>query len=355
MIKVIREISELNNLKDEWNRLWKISTEATPFQKFEYVRLSLEYFESEGSSLYIMTITDNNKGNVIAIFPTVLEKSGKLRFVNYAHSDFCSAIIDPEYCNYNLFEEISSYIKSDKEIKVVEFTNLKSDNSLIAVFKPFIRTCFVHDICYYSEIPIQLSEKDTSFLDGFRYINGKRKKKLKKLHASMENDCDFHIYNKINNDIYPEQAIQYLTELMVKNGIREKSYFSESMLNFWRELYEKNILIVALLSKNGVAMSCNFMYFDEKCNEYIKWIMLYSMNDYNLSVNVEIANHIYTHGGGVINFARGIYGYKMENFHPDVKVLYRVVITKSLWSDLKALLCVQYYYIKEIAKKYIRK
>ena len=353
MIQVINEIDKFKNLKDDWERIWHNCKSATPFQTFDYVLASASTFH-ETDSLYIILMSDGN-GVVRAILHTKIDKSGRLSFINAHHSDFCGIIIETEYDNFNLYEELSKFFLSNKQIKTICFDNLKRDSSLLSSFKPFIYTCFIQDINYYSVIPIFPKTIDKDFVDAFSFVASKRKKKLRNQHKATLQGCEFKIYDKANGDIYPEDVVNSLTEIMVVKGYRARTYFSMSMLNFWKELYEKELLICAVLRQGGVALSCNFMFYDSKSKEYIKWIMLYEDGHYNLAINVEIADYIYKNQGAYINFARGIYDYKMENFHPIVYPLYRVIITKSIWQHIKAVCCVTFNNVKTILKQYLKK
>lgn len=328
MIKIISHKEEFESLSRDWDYLWHKSKDATPFQKFDYIKLSVKYLLSEDSILHIIVVLNSGNGDIIAIFPTVLDSRGCLRFINDYHTDFCSAIINPDFQNYNLFKEVSEYIMSDTQIKTVDFSNIKSNNCILSVFKPFISTCLLTDCSYYSCLPVIPSSEDRDFLDALRYINGSKKKKHRKLIVNNAKS-EFKIYRHDQGIEYPEEEIVKLTETMISKGLRTRDYFSKEMLKFWKEQYNCNILIAVILKTDGEVRSCNFIYYDEKHEEYIKWIMLYGESKWNLSVTLEIIKDIYNKGGGCINFARGIYDYKMDNFHPDVKVLCRLQMMKT--------------------------
>lgn len=354
---VVNDINVLIQYKEEWDKLFEKCVYTTPFQEFDFIFSSLTCLKENKEKLYILIVENKNTKafcKFSAILPTCITKMGELRFINAAHIDFCSSLVLPECDNYSLYQDIARYISSDKKIKYVNFENLKADNPLVSALKPFFKLCLIHDQCYYSSVPVIPLETDKDTIDAFRHLNAKEKKNLRVCKSKNTENSDFYIFRHENGDMYPSKHILYLVEHMIDEGIRKRKYFSDSMLQFWERLYECDLLVVSLLCVDGEVKSCNFMYHDKKRNEYIKWIMLYVANKWNMVINLMIQEQLYKDGGGIINFARGIYDYKMVNFHPNVSVLFRVFLAKSYWSFCLAFLRVSYYFMKVLAKKIIR-
>lgn len=354
MIDIIKTEDQLFQLREQWTELYNSSSTATPFQSFDYVWQSWKCFSND-NQLYIICVKGDSTNKLEAVIPCAISSNGILRFINDAHIDFCGAIVADGCVWYNLYEGVAKHILENKDIKKAVFMNLMAGDPMLSAFKPFCTTCFVTDCNYYSEIDISSREKDKDFIDAFRNINAKQKKNFRTLLKKNDGKVDFRIHAMAAGDEYPEEAVEYLSNKMMEEGIRVKSYFSDSMLSFWKKLYQAGLLSAAVLRIDGELKSLNFMYYDVKRNEYIKWIMLYVENRFNMLINLYIANYLYEHEGATINFARGIYDYKMVNFHPDVKPLYRLIITKSIWSSVSALWDVNYYYIRQIGKKLLRK
>lgn len=353
MIGIIQKKDDLLILKDEWNELYSKSKTVTPFQSFAFIISSITYLSND-ENLHVICVRNGSTNELEAILPCSLDKDGTLRFINVAHVDFCGAIITPEVCIYGLCEEFAKYFLQESLIKKIVLDNLLHTDPMLSAFKPFVKTCFVNDCNYYSTIDIFKKDNDKDFVDSFRNVNAKQRKNFRTLLKTNAGNIDFHIYRIENGDDYPEEIVSYLCRNMIDKGIRVKEYFSDNMLNFWRDLYHKGILIPAVLKIDGEVKSLNFMYYDANRNEYIKWIMLYLENRFNLLINLYISKYLYENESATINFARGIYDYKMVNFHPEVKAIYRLIISKSVWSSLWALWQVNFYFIKQIAKKILR-
>lgn len=354
MIKVLHDRSELAEFKLIWNEIFEKDPNVTPFQKYEYIDAALVYMSHDNFNLYTILIKDDPTNKWIAIFPFVLDKNNKLRFINARHTDFCAPLIIPQHNNYNLYKEISDYILTNKEIEGIALENVAQTSPLLAVFKPYFRYMITHEMNYYSSIPIYASETDSDSIDAFRYVHSKQRKNLRKTKNRISTECEFRILSASQGDPYPENEISTLINTMLDNGIRAREYFSDKMLSFWRRLYSENVLSIAILTDKTQALSCNFMFYDKKHNEYIKWIMLYKESSWNMAINILIADHIYTDKShGNINFARGIYDYKLTNFHPDVKPLFCVKIAKTRWGHFKNIVSTAIHYSKPIVKSFL--
>lgn len=356
MIKVIRNIEELDKFKGVWDNLYAIDNYATPFQHFDFIRLSLELSKTGTNSLNIIAIKDDAKKIWIAIFPFIVNKKGDVRYINDTHSDFCAPIIHPEFRHYNLFKELSEYIENDNKIKKLNLMNMKADCCMLSVLKPYFRYSICHDINNYPCLPISALNTDEDEIDSFRFIHSRQRKKLRKLKEKVLSDCNFEILSSTQGKPYPYQEVQGVSSKMISDGKRVRDYFSDSFMEFWEKLYEKGLLSVAVLKRGDEVLSCNFMFPDKKHKEYIKWLMLYTENQWNMVINILIAEHIY-HSEDIegINFARGIYDYKLTNFHPDVKALFCLRIAKTRWGHIRNMLAVAIHYAKPVVKSFLRR
>lgn len=355
MINVITDTESLLTFEENWNNLFEKATGATPLQSFGYVSASIEFCKGRNHKIHIICIKDDPTNQWVAIFPLFLDDKGILTYINYQHTDFCHPIVNPDYNNYNLYKELGDYIKRKKEISGIRWDNVSQSSPLLSVLKPHFRYTIVQDVNYYSTIPIYSLSEDKDSIDAFRYVQAKQRRNLRKTISKIKADTEFQIMSALSGQNYPEGIVANLVNKMISDGIRSREYFSSKMLTFWRQLYDDGVLSLAIISQNGVTESCNFMFYDKVHNQYIKWIMLYMDNSWNMKINLMIANHLYNTGGGTINFARGIYDYKLVNFHPDVKPLFRVMIAKTRWGHFKNLISTVFHYSKPIIKLWLRR
>lgn len=355
MIKIIRDKDSLLEIRSIWNQIFVKDNEATPFQRFEYIYATLSLEPSIEKSLFILMVKDDPSNQWIAMFPFVLDKKGTLRFINARHTDFCAPLINHDFNDFNLYKEVSDYISGERIIKRMILENIVQYSQLTGVLKPHFRYMITHDMNFYSSIKIYSSVNDKDSMSAFRHVRAKQIKNLRKSKKQTNTNCTFEIYCASNGQAYPQKEVDELVGQMLADGIRVKEYFSDRMLAFWKELYNAGVLSAALLYENGEVKTCNFMYYDDKHNEYIKWLMLYKENSWNMKINIMIADYLYNHGGATINFARGIYDYKLTNFHPDVKPLFCVRIAKTPWGHIKNMLGAAFHYSKPIIKTMLRR
>lgn len=238
MINIIDNIEKLDAFRDEWCRLFEMDTYASPFQSFEYVKASIEFCKHERGTIHIICIKDDPSNQWIAIFPLFLNNSGILTYINYKHTDFCLPIVVPQYNNYNTYKELSEYILSNKEISGISWDNITENSQILSVLKPHFRYSIVHDINYYSSIDINKLPGDKDSIDSFRYVKAKQRKRLRKTFSKISDSCVLQICSISTGQSYPEKQISQLINKMVNDGIRKRGYFSDSMQNFWRQLYD---------------------------------------------------------------------------------------------------------------------
>lgn len=356
MIKVISSLQELETYRSVWENIYRQDPGATPFQKFDYIVESIRSFQNRDTPLYIILVNEVQSNQWVAAVPFFIAKQSTLQFINGLHTDFCEPIILPQFNNHNLFKELAAWIIADTKIGGLNLLNLKSDSAFIRSLKPFFKFSITYDLNYYSTIPVVKKETDRDCIDAFRYVQSTKRKNWRKTWKKLKSESIFEIRSKEAGLNYPKQDIQFLVDSMISKGLREEEYLSQDMLDFWESLYEKNVLSVAMLyDKDHYAKSCNFMYYDEKRNEYIQWITLYKDSSWNLSLYVMLTDYLYDNENGVINFARGIYDFKIANFHPDVKPLFCVRIAKTPWRHIRNMMSVAFHYSKPIIKTILRR
>lgn len=356
MIRVIREISSFRELKDIWGHIYESSSSVSPFLKFDYVSAALDFSLAPSDSPYIVCVKDAQAKEWIAIFPFILNKNGILNFINAPHTDFCGALINQSFCHYNLFDEFADFIKKDDTVKGFVLENINSDNPLISVLKPYFAYYISYSNNYFSTFPIYQRDSDRDALDSIRFIQSKRRGKLRKIYKDAGEKCSLEYFIREKGMPFPEECITNLADIMTANGIRANDYLSAKMFKFIKNLYESGTLDVAILSQDNSPVACSFIFSDEKNSEYIEWIVLYRDKSWNVTLCLWLTEYFYSLGKPVtFNFARGIYDYKMTNFRPDVKALFCLRIAKTRWGHIRNMLAVAIHYAKPVVKSFLRR
>lgn len=353
MVKILETVEAFRDIEEAWNLLYKSAEEMTPFQSFIYNYLSWTVYMKSHGSLYIITIYSHDNKKLEAIFPCYIDNNKYLRFINDRDTDFCNAIIDKDIVSdFRLYEELSDRIKKDDRIRGIRWDNLEYNNHLKSALLPFFKVIYLHDINAYSKIDIYHQDSDKSFLDAIRNINGQRRKKLKK-ELQQESNLRFLFLEKREGFPFPKKEIYHLVHLMVTDKIRKQEYFSEEMIQFWMQMYDNNLLTITLLFQNEEIKAINFLFHSINKNEYIKWIILYADKRYNSIINLKLIEYLYKEDFTTINYARGIYDYKMKNYHPTVYCLYRLEIEKTFSNSLRGLISLNKHYAKKIIKSFL--
>ena len=139
----------------------------------------------------------------------------------------------------------------------------------------------------------------------------------------------------------------------MQSGIRSANYFSDSFKQFINQCYKQGILSVAVTTVDNDAVAAHFYFVKNLCT--IAWIILYKEGKYLTCNTLQTISLIGQEGGGTFNFARGLYGYKVEKFRPIMHNLYRISYSKSkLGQFVNWLECCKYY-LKTILKPIIRR
>lgn len=350
MIEVIKTKEDFEALKDTWDALYSRIEYKTPFQSYSFNYNSWSILEKH-EALHIIIISKDME--LQAIFPCVLTKRSVLQFINGIHSDFCGALIDEEVRKcYHLYKELADYIKESSEIKGFMFDNLKEDNYLASILGYFFKSMQTRITNRWSYFTVSSQEpKDKSFLDGMHHLNSKERYKLKK-RVKKETSYDLKIFD-ISEEVYPTEIIDDIINTMLSSGMRTEAYFSDDFKHIIENLYNDGLLSVAVTSENNTALVANLFLMNG--NEWLNWLVVYRDGQYNTANLLQMVDHIYTAGGGIFNFARGIYEYKVSNFRPEIHNLYRVEYAKSLKDQIGVLMSFYKYYLKVFLKPIIRK
>lgn len=350
MIKIIQSTQEWNDFRPQWEELYK-SSSATPFQSFAFQYSSWNNMVNDGTLHIIVIIRDKDKSN-IAIFPTYIDRCGILRFINGRHIDFCSALVSPEFeRDYHLYEELADYIKCNCQIKGFELDNLKENNYLSSVLCYLFKGSLVSITNHWSFCRLHPVEPSHSVIDAFNNLNKKEKYRLKNI-LTKSQTLSFNLYS-VDDQPYPTDIVRRLVDNMIESGIRTEAYFSAEFLKVIEDAYNDSIISLGVTLQDDEPLSCNLYLCRE--NEYVNWIAIYKNGKENTINLLKMGEYIGENGGGVLNFARGLYQYKVHNFRPEIHNLYKISYRKSNCGKIGLWMNVCIYYLKQVVKSIIRK
>ena len=140
-------------------------------------------------------------------------------------------------------------------------------------------------------------------------------------------DAEIRILSAINGDEYPEKTVEMLVKTMIEHGIRTEGYFTPAFKLLFKDLFNAKLLTIALITENGIVGSASLFFIMNK--ELVQWVILYTDKKYNLWNKLKILEYMYGKGGGVFNFGRGTYPYKIQHFKPVIQNLFCIDLAKS--------------------------
>lgn len=323
MIQVIRSFRELDGVRTYWDELYEQDANCTPFQSFDYNYISWKRFSQTDYSIFVILYYQNQEKAPSAIFPFCIDSKNCLRFINEDHSDFQTAIVkELVKADLKMYEEVYEYIKQQPNIQRVCLNHLRHDDLLLHYFGHVSSYARLYGTESYSYLPIS-NQGGGSFIDSLRHLTAKERNRLKNIEKKAT-DLSFRILS-VANDAYPEKEVNELVRVMINNGIRSTAYFSDNLLGFIKDLYQAGVLTIGMIYRGEELGSISFYY---QCNNgmCIQWIIVYSDKTYNLQAKLKIINSVYESGGGIFNFGRGTYAYKIQHFRPIIQNLFCVDI-----------------------------
>lgn len=324
MIKIIQNINELEEIKEYWNALYEEDDNCTSFQSFEYNYVSWKRFCHNDYSLFVILFYQKQEKTPSAIFPFCIDSKNCLRFINEDHSDYQTALVKESVkTDLKMYEEVYGFVKSQPNIQRICLNHLRHDDLLLHYFGCVSTYARLYGTESYSYLPISpKQEEDGSFVDSLRHLTAKERNRLKNIEKKAT-DLSFKILS-IESDDYPETEVNELVQIMIKNGLRTSAYFTDSLLGFIKDLYQAGVLKIGKIYQGQDLGSISFFY--QYKNLCIQWIIIYSDKAYNLQAKLKIINSFSESGGGIFNFGRGTYAYKIQHFRPIIQYLFCVDI-----------------------------
>lgn len=347
MISVVSQENAFQELEGTWNELYNAADAMTPFQSFAYNWNSWQFSHGKKDSLHIVVVIRQKDKLVQAIFPCYIDGKGALRFVNDRDSDFCGPIIHKGFVgDYHVYEEFSDHVKAQKEIHHVRFENLVAQNAVLGYLRYFFTGAVVYNNNAYSILQIEQRKGDDHFTKALPVLNATERNRIKKVYNKLK----ISTFVRFDGDVdYPEKELEILMQSMVEAGIREMDY-QKTFVPLLKTLYKEKMLLIGVTYLDGQPLAANIFLKGE--NEYINWLVFYTDKQYNLW---NVLQHIeyFSETGAVLNFARGLYEYKMRNFRPVIYTLYSLRYSASTLGTLNDIRYVGWHFFRKLVKRII--
>ena len=340
-VRIISEIQEFLDYKDKWNAIFN-KHDYSFFQSFEFNYYSWINELSKNKLNRLCIISLKNNGLVFAILPLYIDSKRRLRFINDIHADFCDVLSNKKFDFENILSEISNQLKFDS----VYFINLTKYSFLYGLYeKNTLRNCRLKPFAMYSDLVIP----NGSFPGNVLRYRSKQKTEFRRV-KKKNIDKDYQLLLKDDAD-FPINEIHQLRERMIELGLRKANFLDEDRLLLLKQLYNSNRILVSMVKNKSNIHAISFILTNE--NEYLFWIDMYDntkmINIYNYILFME---SISFDNNVKINFGRGVYDYKVENFKPDIKQLFALYIYRN---QLHLSLFLFFDKIKGVLKSFYKK
>ncbi|WP_279209734.1 hypothetical protein [Bacteroides nordii] len=345
---MIRVENSFANIETDWNRLYNYGNYSV-FQSYAYNKISFDYIQKKKVELYLLCYRNPNN-QLQAILPTYLY-SGELSFINDRNTDFCDIIIDENAKKHDIFSELFDFIQHDDNVKSITLDNIRPGSLLLPYFRIYSRSSLIYCINEYSYLsccPL------ANVYDNFCNLNNDKKKKLKKIVATTK-EYTFQMFKKKLEHQFPKKQLLEISSVMVKKGLRSANTFNDSFWSFVEACFDSNLIEIGILEEEGNPVSAGMVFFNK--NISVRWVILYTEPKYNLWNNTHyIINKCSTISSNYeINFGRGGYDYKINNFKPELSLLYRLSYSKTICGGISQTFKALFYFFKLIIKPIIRR
>jgi len=317
-IRIVSEIEEFASYKDQWDAIFN-NQGYSFFQSFEfnYYSWKTELSKDKLNRLCVVLVINNEV--VSSVFPLYIDSKKRLRFINDRHADFCDVLSNDKFD----FENILSEVRSQLKFGSVHFINLTKDSFLYDLYqKNTLRNCRLKPFAMYSDLVIP----NGSFPNNVLRYRSKQKTEFRRV-KKKNIDKDYRLLLKDDAD-FPINEIHQLRERMIELGLRKANFLDEDRLLLLKQLYNSNRILVSMVKSKSNIHAISFILTNE--NEYLFWIDMYDntkmINIYNYILFME---SISCDNNVKINFGRGVYDYKVENFKPDIKQLFALYIYRN--------------------------
>ena len=224
------------------------------------------------------------------------------------------------------FDEIVKQLKSNFKIKYFNLINLRTDAYILE--KKLPAYC---KLSSFSEYSILQLEKGV-FPDNYSQYKSKQKTEFRRIikkHKDKKHELiDCNILD------FPISEIETLRDDMIQLGFRDENYLLDNQLLLIEELYNKGKIILSIVKTNNKINAVSFVIKDS--TQYLTWIDMFDNSKMiNIFNYISLITVLSSEESVIINFGRGVYGYKMLNFIPQSKDLFSLQIFSSKWQELK--------------------
>jgi len=216
-------------------------------------------------------------------------------------------------------------IDDTKNLSLVEKLNFLRFKNLFFISKDEIvqildQYNYIHK---YQSLFSYINLEKGKFPQNHLVLRSKQKSEFRRIAKKHFNST--HLILSINNSEFPINRINALRNKMIKRKVRRKSFLDTNFLNLIQSLYDKNELIISIIKNDSCIKAISFVL--KKDNNFLFWVDMFDhskmINIFNYIKFISVKSSIKDVN---VNFGRGDYLYKLNNFKPKIESLLHINI-----------------------------
>ena len=339
----INTISKIENLKEEWKRLFLRSQELTPFQSWEWNYAVIKEFSSSEKIKIVVGYNADNEVVGIAPFKITNQKLTGIKImelIGNKSSDYLDFLVEQEY-KYTFINSLFDLIKNSTDWTILNLINLREETrNLIQHTLPF--EILPQDVCPCVYLPGTMKE----------YENEVHKRELKSIKRQLRK-------------LLPKNRLEYIVkdsseslkeDVDVFINLHQKRHNSKGERGrFFTETRKENFHDISKLLYEAGILQIEMLKIDSQIAA-INYILVWNNRKYNYlsGMNPAFANFkpgkilIYymindaiNKGCNLFDFLQGAEKYKYFWTNEEIQ-LYSAVYSRSticlfLWKDVLTL------------------
>lgn len=305
-------VTNINDLKDDWNILLEKTKHPEIFYRYEWAECFIQFYLPEKKEqLCIVAGRDSQKG-IVCIYPFTYA-DGTISFITSESTDYNSYYVDNSLNVYHVTEKAIEYLLGERNVEKFCLTNMPSYRELF----------IIQDVLRKNGFSAFLEESVMApyMIPGTFDAKG-QKKQLKNTERRERNLAKEHEIKYASGSDLKEETLNFIVENRNKR-YKESSLKNDNAVQFYQELsirLGKNSAVNELYLDNKL-VAAHFGYRDER--KFYYYIPTY-LEDYSRSaVGMILLNYIMKENDNIIfDFLKGNEDYKfywcddtVMNFH----------------------------------------
>lgn len=315
MVKIIRNIKELQKIESEWNALLKSSLNENVFLSYDWNYLWVKHFLGDAGNLFIIAVYNDAK-ELEAIAPFFLKRFflffKSLMFISGDYSDYLDIIVRKDADKERIYSEIFGEIIKNKISNIIYLKQVSG--GLLNDIKKNVSESYGLKLnykesgdCYYFNLPIGMDAYMKRFNSKQRYNI------LSRVEKAEKNNIRFISSSAIDKTLF-NTYLNYFFDLHQKRW-NEKGkrgvFYNKKIKKFFTDLF------IALFNKNKIALS--FLAIDKAAD-----IDRDNKDELNV-LKAAVSSAVCFDSGNKRQVYLPGFDTKYSNYHPGMVLTYHII------------------------------